>query len=188
MPAFETKLRPPFDLTLEMPRPRKFTSGYMEVMRKTAKEITHFRDIETLLNYVVNALQHDFHFYIASVFYYDRGRQVAILLAQKGQSNYPPPIGFLQPIECGFVGRTLREEVTLLVNEVDQAPEYVSPEGYWAAGSELCVPIYAKDKLWGVLNVESAETKAFTYQDQLALEFIANQLGNAIYNLEFQQQ
>lgn len=188
MSAFETKLSSPSDLKLEIPRPRKFTSGYMEVMRKTAKEIAHFRAVEPLLNYVVNALQHDFYFYIASIFYYDRGRQVAILLAQKGQSNYPPPIGFLQPIECGFVGRTLREGVTLLVNEVDQAPEYVSPEGYWAAGSELCVPIYTNEMLWGVLNVESVETKAFTYQDQLALEFIANQLGSAIYKLESQQQ
>lgn len=157
---------------------------YMEAIRSIVTEIAHFDALQPLLEHVVSSVQRELDFYVASIFVHERQRGVALLLAQGGHSTEPATIGFAQPLSVGVVGRVIREKQTLLHNDVRQLRDYVPPEGYAAAGSELCVPIYSDLTVWGAFNVESTVIDAFTRDDQLALELIAAQLGSAIYNLD----
>jgi anti-anti-sigma regulatory factor/putative methionine-R-sulfoxide reductase with GAF domain len=157
---------------------------YMEAIKQIVSEIAHFDALQPLLEHAVSSVQRELDFYIASIFMHDRQRKVAVLLAQGGQSDQPAPLGFAQPLNVGVVGSVIREGHTKLYNDVRLLHDYVSPQGYDSAGSELCVPIYSDLSVWGAFNVESRVQDAFSRDDQLALELIAAQLGSAIYSLE----
>jgi anti-anti-sigma regulatory factor/putative methionine-R-sulfoxide reductase with GAF domain len=157
---------------------------YMEAIKSIVTAIAHFDALQPMLEHVVSSVQRELDFYIASIFIYEPERGHARLLAQVGQHHEPAPVGFVQPISTGVVGRVIREQATLLCNDVRQLSDYVSPDGYRPAGSELCVPIVSDLRIWGAFNVESSVPDAFTHDDQLALELIAAQLGSAIYNLD----
>jgi anti-anti-sigma regulatory factor len=157
---------------------------YMEAIKSIVTEIAHFDALQPLLEHVVSSVQRELDFYVASIFMQDRQRSVAVLRAQGGHSNEPPPLGFVQPLTIGVVGRVISEGHTRLYNDVRVLNNYVAPQGYATAGSELCVPIYSDLNVWGAFNVESTLPNAFSRDDQLALELIAAQLGSAIYSLE----
>lgn len=187
MAAFERQLEPGLVLqAFDMSESRRFV--YLEVIKAIVQEIAHFESLTPLLNHVVSALQQRLCFYIASIFQYDSTNGIAILVAQEGQSACPAPIGYVQPDQVGLLGKALREGTTLLVDDVTAMNDYVSPQGYAPARSELCVPIFADGALWGAFNVESVEAHAFSYYDRLALELVASQLGSAIYNLQLRNR
>jgi anti-anti-sigma regulatory factor/putative methionine-R-sulfoxide reductase with GAF domain len=166
----------------DSPENRQFV--YLEVIKTIVQEIAHFEHHQPLLDYIVTALQKQLKFYIVSIFWYDREQQQAVLLAQDGQSDDPAPIGYTQSIQVGLLGRTIREEQAFLVEDVTHLHEYVSPQGYAPACSELCVPIFTNQVLWGAFNVESTLVGMFNQYDLLALELIATQLGSTLANLE----
>lgn len=187
MNAFETQLEPHVVFhTLDVNEPRRFV--YLEVIKRIVQNIGQFDSLHPLLDYVVIALREQLDFYIASVFWYDEEGAEAVLLAQDGQSHLPAPLGYTQPITSGLLGRTLRESRSFIVDDVSQAFDYVSPQGYAPAGSELCVPIFCNGVLWGAFNVESIASCAFTYYDKLALELIATKLGSAIHTMDLYTQ
>lgn len=162
---------------------------YMDVLKSITQEIAHFQELQPLLDHVVAALQDRLHFQIASIFHYDDVEQHAVLVAQKGQNDYEP-LGYVQAVQTGLLGRTLREKQTLLVDDTSLLPDYIPPQGYPSACAELCVPIFvgSEGRLWGAFNVENMEPGSFSYYDQSALELIATQLGSAIYSLDLRQQ
>ncbi len=168
--------------TIHTSEPRTF--AYLDVIKAIVQDMVHFQSLQPLLAYVVSSVQQRLDFYITSIFWYDQENEVALLVAQAGKSDEPAPIGYIQSTHEGVLGRALRSGTSLLVNDVEQTADYVSPEGYAPARSELCVPIQAHGITWGAINVESTESGAFTYYDQLALELIATQLGSAIYTMD----
>lgn len=182
MTALEREFDPSFDETEN----RRLI--YMDVLKTIVQEIAHFHDLSQMLDYVVAALQARLQFHIASIFRYDAADQRAILVAQQGSSYRPAPIGYVQSIHEGLLGRTLREQKTLLIEDTSQLIDYVTPAGYEPACAELCVPIFAHDELWGAFNVENMEPGSFSSYDQMALELIATQLGSSIANLHLLQQ
>src|SRR5579859_5965333 len=116
--------------------------AYMEAIKSIVNEISQVQELQPLLEHTVGAIQYQLDFYIASIFWYDAAREEAELLAQMGKIGGPPPIGFRQSLHTGVLGRTLREQAPLLVNDVCQDPSYIAPQGYEQGGSELCVPIF----------------------------------------------
>ncbi len=159
---------------------------YLNVITYIVQKLAHFETQQSLLDYTVSALQEHLDFYISSIFWYDRVHDLAVLVAQDGHGEIPAPIGYTQSIQSGLLGRTMREKTAFIVDDVSHLPEYVSPQGYAPASSELCVPIFCNGDLWGAFNVESTLLQAFSAYDRLALELIAAQLGSAIYSLDMQ--
>lgn len=168
------------------PEPRQFV--YLQVIKNIIQQIPHFNSMQPLLDYVVEALQNQLNFYIASIFSYNMSQEIAILLAQNGHNPQPAPIGYTQSIYSGLLGRTLRSGHSFLVDDVSKLTDYVAPQGYDPACSELCVPIYSHNSLWGAFNIESLDVGKFSHYDRLALELIASQLGSAIYSLELRHE
>jgi GAF domain-containing protein/DNA-binding LacI/PurR family transcriptional regulator len=80
----------------------------------------------------------------------------------------------------GVMGRTVRTGHSQLVKDTDEDTDYISfaPDTH----SELAVPIKIGETVVGVINVEHSEQKAFTEEDQGALEALAAQAALAIQN------
>ncbi|MFQ6099967.1 MAG: GAF domain-containing protein [Anaerolineae bacterium] len=79
------------------------------------------------------------------------------------------------PLGEGITGWVAQHGKPLLVPDVRLDPRYY--EGASDTRSELCVPLAVGSQVIGVINVESAETNAFTEDDRRLLSTLANNLA-----------
>ncbi len=85
------------------------------------------------------------------------------------------------PITQGIVGRVAQTGKPYRCPDVRQDPLYVEIDP--DARSELCVPMFAGDRLIGVINTESCEVNGYSEGDEHLLLTFARQLGVALEKL-----
>ncbi len=74
---------------------------------------------------------------------------------------------------------------TILVNDVTLDDRYVpSPLPPGNTRSELCVPLIFEDKVVGLLDIQSDKNNAFTEDDQVMFEAVADTMAAAIRNAD----
>ena len=66
-----------------------------------------------------------------------------------------------QPDRLGLIGRALRERAPVVVGDVLAEPDYRPTDETRAVRSEVCIPLWAGGRLWGVLDIEEEESNAF---------------------------
>ena len=86
------------------------------------------------------------------------------------------------PMNLGIVGKVATSKRSVLVADVLHEPEYFEISN--RTRSELCAPIMISSKLFGVLNVESEKTGAFTERDERLINTIAGGLANALERIK----
>jgi serine phosphatase RsbU (regulator of sigma subunit)/putative methionine-R-sulfoxide reductase with GAF domain len=85
----------------------------------------------------------------------------------------------------GIMVWTARLGKTLLVNDVTADDRYVpSPLPPKNTRSELCVPLIFDDKVVGLLDIQSDEINAFTEDDRMMFEAVADTMAAAIRNAD----
>ncbi len=153
------------------------------VIGQVGRRITSLLDVDSVLNQVASLLQRSFG--------YDH---VAIALVEDGFAVYKVGAGELwkQPGfrfsperlkvgKEGIAGWVAAHREPLLVPDVSLEPRYVSMEGS-RTRSELALPIAVKDRIIGVLDVQSNHLNAFDASDVVVLQSLADQAAVAIEN------
>ena len=79
-------------------------------------------------------------------------------------------------VEVVRTGRAIR------LADVRESARHVPQPGKEPRGSELCVPMKVRERVIGVLNVESDQAGRFTAADEQILQTLANQAAAAIEN------
>ncbi|MGD8780447.1 MAG: GAF domain-containing protein [Ignavibacteria bacterium] len=78
----------------------------------------------------------------------------------------------------GVCGTSARNKATVIVEDVHKFPGHIAcDEG---SNSEIVLPIIVKDKVWGVLDLDSYEFSAFNEIDKLYLERFCEALINKL--------
>jgi signal transduction histidine kinase len=82
----------------------------------------------------------------------------------------------------GIIGRVAKSGKAILLEDVSTDPRVAYPTLVNAEGLKafIAVPLQTKDKVLGVINVASRETRHFTTSDTHLLQAIGDQLGVAI--------
>ncbi|MHB8653282.1 MAG: SpoIIE family protein phosphatase [Terriglobia bacterium] len=80
----------------------------------------------------------------------------------------------------GIVGRAVQSRRSVLVNDVRKDPAYI--QSLPAVRSELAVPLIAKNRVVGVIDLEAPWADFFTEQHQNLLELLAGRMAMAIEN------
>jgi sigma-B regulation protein RsbU (phosphoserine phosphatase) len=80
----------------------------------------------------------------------------------------------------GIVGRAAETRRSVLVNDVRQEPAYI--QSLPSVRSELAVPLIAKNRVVGVMDLAAPWTDFFTEQHQNLLELLAGRIALAIEN------
>jgi len=93
-----------------------------------------------------------------------------------------------QPRSQGLIGRCLHERRAVLSNDVAREPEYRETPQTGDVQSELVVPLWVGDELWGAINVEEPRTDAFDEEDLLLLQTVADQVGSAMRSAQLYEQ
>jgi sigma-B regulation protein RsbU (phosphoserine phosphatase) len=84
------------------------------------------------------------------------------------------------PLGQGVVGQVAQTRNAILINDVSKAENYISAND--AVRSELAVPLINKNRVIGVLDIESEEVDYFRPEHLHLLTLTASRIGQAIQN------
>ena len=82
------------------------------------------------------------------------------------------------PVGKGVCGTAVKEEKTILVEDVHQFPGHIACDS--ASNSEIVVPVFKNDMVWGVLDIDSPYFARFTKEDQQGLEALVRVLEETL--------
>jgi GAF domain-containing protein len=83
------------------------------------------------------------------------------------------------PVGRGVCGTAVRDQQTVLVEDVHQFPGHIACDS--ASNSEIVVPIFRNGEIYGVLDIDSPYFSRFTREDQRGLEEIVKILEENLF-------
>lgn len=159
-------------------------ASQFEAVARVGQIASGILDIDVLLHEVVNLISYNFDFYHAALFLLDETRQWAVLRAAAGPLHGDPAVdGYRVPGDEGsVVGWAIYHAQPRLVENLTTAPE-VGTVRLTQTRSEVALPLVARGRVIGALDVHSSEVRAFANDEVTTLSLMAAQLANAIENL-----
>ena len=136
-------------------------------------------DLDALLSQVLSHLDRQFDTAEATVLLESDIKDHLEVMAHRGASAHITYLGKQWPVFQGLVGRCYRSGQMQHSPDVRLDPDYSVVNV--AVASEVAVPIRFRDRVFGVLNLESQQTHAFDALSRNMLQMLADQLGGAIH-------
>jgi GAF domain-containing protein len=143
-------------------------------------------DMDQLLDAVTDLTKERFGLYHAHVYLLDDAGEhlnlaagsgdVGRTMVQEGRS-----IGIKQQ---SLVAQAARQRQGVIVNDVRQNPDFLPHPLLPDTRAEMAVPLIVGDKIWGVLDVQSAEAGYFTEDDLRIQSTLAAQIAVALQNAD----
>lgn len=156
----------------EQRRSRQF--AFLNNISKTA---ISSEDAEQMLAEIVAEIQKNFRFDHIGIGILDYVSKDIEIKAEAGTTA--KALGKRIPLGVGILGRVARSGETALVQNAGEGHLLgVLPE----SRAVLCIPITYGETLLGVLNVESPQENAFSPQDVLIMNTLADLLATALHN------
>jgi len=164
---------------------------YLEATATVAREATALLgDPQQLLTQVVNLISGQFGFYHTGIFLLDAAGEWAVLQAASSEGG----LGLLarghrlRVGEEGIVGYvTGRGEPRIALDVGKEAVFFDNPD-LPDTRSEMALPLRARGKIVGALDVQSLEPAAFSNEDVAVLQTLADQVAMAINSAQLFQQ
>jgi diguanylate cyclase (GGDEF)-like protein len=85
-----------------------------------------------------------------------------------------------QPVESGLIGRCVRERRPVMSGDVRAEPDYRLVPFMIDVRSELCVPIWVGERVWGAIDIEEVQPDGFDEDDARVVQTVADQVGSAL--------
>ncbi len=154
----------------------------LSLLHELAREFASILDRKKLLRRVADRIQRLIHYDVFSVMLWNEDtRQLEPQLSLYSDGKR---VSAARPAELGegICGTAAALRQTLRIPNVQLDPRYLECVRDRTMRSELAVPMYVKDRLVGVLDLESASYDAFTPQHEHALSTLAASLAIALEN------
>lgn len=133
-------------------------------------------DAEQMLAEIVAHIQKNFHFDHIGIGLLDYATKEIEIKAEAGTTAHEK--GKKIAVTSGIIGRVARTGEVAMMLISPESPQGLLP----TARSVLCIPITYGESLLGVLNVESERENAFSSEDRLVMNTLADLLATALHN------
>ncbi len=169
-------------ITLALERSRLFEeikqwAQYLTLLHEFGRKITEVVEIETLCQTAVSYLTRSFHYPGISVLLTDEKNQELILYAIEGvNKERTPPHHYRQKYGEGIIGQVALQKSRVHVRDTTSYPHFI-PSPRIDVKSEIALPLFSGDILYGVLDVNSDQIDAFNEDDLAILTIVADQLA-----------
>jgi GAF domain-containing protein len=165
----------------------------LELWRKTnqlraasevARQITEIRDLSTLLQNTVRLAAQQFEFYHVGLFLVDENSRYAVLQAASSEGGQKMLEGGhrLEVGAQGIVGFVAEQGRPRVALDVGADAVYFDNPNLPLTSSEMALPLIVRDKIIGVLDIQSEKPHAFQQEDVEVMQTLADQLAVAIEN------
>jgi GAF domain-containing protein/HAMP domain-containing protein len=159
-------------------------SVQLQVAAEIARDASSTQDFDQLIQQAVDLVRERFGYYHAGLFLLDEMGEYAVLRAATGEigqrmleHGHKLKLG-----EEGMVGFVSARGVSRIALDVgDDAVHFRNPD-LPLTRSEMALPLKVGARVIGVLDVQSEKEKAFTQEDVVILQTMADQLAVAIEN------
>ena len=167
-----------------MEKERKRFEERLSALNKHGQSLNMADDIDKVLTLTLDVMEKTLGFEFADVFLVEG--ETLRLVAHRGFSKV---LTLNLPLDGrrGVVVKAARLRKPVFIPDIRKERAYVEA-GAEGMLSELAVPVKIKDKVLGVLNVESKRLEAFDEKDGELLETLASHAAIAISNLKRQEK
>jgi phosphoserine phosphatase RsbU/P len=161
-----------------MPEPT-FSPTFDSYLLEVADAVNTTLDLNTLLQRVAEMLKRFIDYEIFAILLLNEKTQE---LRVRFQVGHPPEVAERIRIKVGqgVTGQAVERREALLVNDVAAEQNFINSAP--GVRSELAVPLIAKNKVIGVLDVEADQPGAFTEEHKRLLTLFASRIAIGIEN------
>ena len=159
-------------------------SLHLEIAAQVAREAVAIRDVGQLLDATVRLISDRFGFYHAGIFLLDEPEEYAVLRAasSEGGRRMLARGHRLKVGEVGIVGYAAGTGEPRIALDVGADAVFFDNPDLPGTRSEMGLPLKVRERVIGVLDVQSTEEKAFSDEDVAILQTMADQVALAIDN------
>jgi len=159
-------------------------SAQLEASTLVARSAAMVRDLHELLDSVVNQITERFGFYQAGIFLVDTAEKFVVMQAasSEGGKQMVKRGHKLEIGRQGVVGYAAYQKRPRIVQNVAADSAYVKSPELPTTRSEVALPLIVRNRVIGVLDIQSEEEQAFKFEDVYTLQTMADQVALAIDN------
>ncbi len=156
----------------------RVSSEHVDFLLRLAEALNNTLDLQTLMLRVAELVRAVVDYRIFAILLINDRTQE---LWMRFQVGHTPEIERMRiKLGRGIVGQAASTRSSVLVDDVRHMPRYINANP--AVQSELAVPLIVKNRVIGVLDLESEQLAAFTPDQQRLLELVASRMSVAIEN------
>ena len=156
----------------------RVSSEHVDFLLRLAEALNNTLDLQTLMLRVAELVRAVVDYRIFAILLINDRTQE---LWMRFQVGHAPEIERMRiKLGRGVVGQAAQTRISILVDDVQHLPHYISANP--AVQSELAVPLIVKNRVIGVIDLESEQLAAFTQDQRRLLELVASRMAVAIEN------
>ncbi|MBN1453813.1 MAG: GAF domain-containing protein [Anaerolineales bacterium] len=158
----------------------------LALIAEVSDAVTSTLNLSEVMHKTANLIHKKFGYPFVHLFTVHPNRRQVIYEAGSGARSRKLE-GYAIPLDDpqGIIPWVARKGETVLTNDVGQDDRYVdSPFPPKNVRSELCVPLLFDRRVVGVLDVQSDKLNAFTEDDRMIFEAVADNIASAIHNAD----
>ena len=165
-------------------------AGDLQAISEISKVIAGEQKLPNLLPLITRLVSERFGFYHTGIFMLDENNKYAILQAasSEGGKNMLTRGHKLEVGESGIVGYVAKLGSPRIALDVGMDAVYFDNPDLPDTRSEMALPLTARNKIVGVLDLQSKKPGAFTEAELNTLSILADQVAIAIENVRLFQQ
>ena len=162
----------------------KRRADQLTLITEVSKRVSTSLDLRTLMGNVANLIHERFGYPHVQLFTVHHNRRLIGYQAGSGKRSKNLADYMLSLDDAqGIIPWVAREGRTVLANDVKKDKRYrPSPLPPQNINSEICVPLIYREQVVGVLDIQSDRRNAFTEDDRVIFEAVADNIATAIHN------
>ena len=149
-----------------------------------SKSIVSLLDPNELMDFTVNLVCQRFEYYYVGIFLTDTDNQYAVLRAGSGEAGQQL-LAVNHQLEIGgqsMIGHCVKDAEPYIAADVDLVPDHFVNPNLPNTRSEMALPLIHRETCIGAMTVQSSEPDAFSQEDTVIMQFIADHLASALSN------
>ncbi len=151
------------------------------LLYEISHELTSILDREELLRRIAERVKKLVNFHVFTVMLWNESTQMLeSVFSQRYENALPSRVQM--PLHQGITGTAAAERRTIRVVDVRLDPRYISTNEDVEVRSELVVPLLLRDRLVGVLDLESTMPQAFSAEHERLLNILGSYIAVALEN------
>jgi PAS domain S-box-containing protein len=161
-----------------------YRSTQLQTIAEISKSISTFLDLDGLTNQAVHVIRDRFDLYYVGLFLVDEAHEYAVLRAATGEAGQTMlkeghKLGINHQ---SMVGWSITNAQARIAQDIAGEAIHFDNPHLPETRSELALPLISRDQCIGALTVQSEQKNAFSYEDTVVLQTMADQLTIAIQN------
>jgi GAF domain-containing protein len=157
----------------------------LSLVREVSLQIADLHDLDEIASQITRLIQQTFDYYYVAILTLEQDQEFLQFRASAGpvfDGDYSQAYSLALQVRLGegIIGYVAQTGVELLANDISREPRYRALDALPETRSEATLPLRARDRLLGVLDVQSNQINDFDETDMLVLRALAGNIAMAV--------